>query len=97
MSDKSPAPETPDPEGWKRFEHAVDAALHTKPKHREGKPKTESKAKPIFTPRELKDWSGWFVVVQWPNGREQHVNGFGSEAAAISWIADESAAWLASG
>jgi hypothetical protein len=23
------------PDGWERFEKAVDAALHTKPKHRE--------------------------------------------------------------
>jgi hypothetical protein len=35
----------PDPDGWSRFEHAVDAALHTAPMHK------ESKAKPKTTPR----------------------------------------------
>jgi hypothetical protein len=33
----------PDPDAWRRFERAVDAALHTPPKHREAKPKGESR------------------------------------------------------
>lgn len=37
MTDK-PLPK-PDPEGWSRFERAVDVALHTAPKHRESKAK----------------------------------------------------------
>jgi len=46
MSDSSspkgkPLPE-PDPDAWRRFEHAVDAALHTPPMHREPKAKDES-------------------------------------------------------
>jgi len=36
-----PAPE-PDPDAWRRFEHAVDAALRTPPMHREPKAKGES-------------------------------------------------------
>jgi len=43
MTDK-PLPLEPDPEGWSRFEHAVDAALRTPPAHREAKPKPEAKA-----------------------------------------------------
>jgi hypothetical protein len=48
MTDKPPI--EPDPDAWKRFEHAVDAALHTAPKHRvaavksqKTKPKDDSK------------------------------------------------------
>jgi len=47
MTEKIPSTE-PDPEGWSRFESAVDAALHTPAKHRP-KDKPESslkKAKP---------------------------------------------------
>jgi len=44
MTDKSPP--APDPEGWQRFERAVDAALHTAPKHRESKEKAEAKPRP---------------------------------------------------
>ena len=40
MPDKTPEP---DPDAWQRFERAVDAALHTPAKHREAKPKEESK------------------------------------------------------
>ncbi|HEX4198455.1 MAG TPA: hypothetical protein VHZ26_13545 [Caulobacteraceae bacterium] len=45
MTDKPP-PEEPElrPDGWERFERAVDAALHTPPKHREGKKPVESKS-----------------------------------------------------
>jgi hypothetical protein len=33
----------PDPDGWNRFEHAVDAALHSAPKHNESKERAEAK------------------------------------------------------
>jgi hypothetical protein len=33
----------PDPEGWQRFERAVDAALHTPAKH---KPKAKGESSP---------------------------------------------------
>lgn len=33
MTSKTPEPDQ-DPEGWSRFERAVDAALHTPAKHR---------------------------------------------------------------
>jgi hypothetical protein len=38
----SPPDNAPDPDGWARFEHAIDRALHSPPKHREAKPKGES-------------------------------------------------------
>jgi hypothetical protein len=45
---KSPKtrPHEPDPDGWQRFERAVDAALHTAPKHRESKEKPGPDTKP---------------------------------------------------
>jgi len=53
MSDSSspkgkPLPE-PDPDAWRRFEHAVDAALHTPPMHREPKAKDESSPPKVAT------------------------------------------------
>ena len=39
MIDK-PLPE-PDPDAWRRVEHAVDVALHAPPKHRESKAKAD--------------------------------------------------------
>jgi hypothetical protein len=38
-----PFPE-PDPDAWRRFERAVDAALHTLPMHRESKGKPSRKS-----------------------------------------------------
>ncbi len=32
-------------DGWERFEHAVDAALHTRPMHRKAKPASKAKLK----------------------------------------------------
>ena len=45
MTDK-PLPAEPElrPDGWERFERAIDAALHTPPAHRKAKPEAESKA-----------------------------------------------------
>ena len=50
---------------------------------------------PQFTPKPLKDGSGWYVLASWPNGREEQIDGFVTEAEAQTWIRDESAAWLA--
>jgi hypothetical protein len=42
-----PNPEPPpDTDGWSRFERAVDAALHTAPKHRESKAEKKPEPKP---------------------------------------------------
>ena len=48
MPDPSPdTPPEPDPEGWARFERAVDAALHTPAKH---KPKAKVESSPVEMP-----------------------------------------------
>jgi hypothetical protein len=51
--------------------------------------------KPIMTPHALGFFSEWYVLVEWPNGRKQKVNGFKNEAHARGWIEQESAAWIA--
>jgi len=43
MTDKPPEDPGADPDGWSRFERAVDAALHTPPKH---KPKAKGESSP---------------------------------------------------
>jgi hypothetical protein len=47
-----------------------------------------------MTPRPLKDFSGWYVLLTWPDGLEQQIDDFLTEAEAQAWIDDESAAWL---
>ena len=49
MTDKPPS--EPDPESWDRFTRAVDAALHTPAKHREGKAKSESSPRKEAPPK----------------------------------------------
>jgi hypothetical protein len=46
-------------------------------------------------PRPLGFFSEWQVVVTWPNGRKQKVNGFSSEAHARGWIEKGSSEWVA--
>jgi hypothetical protein len=41
MPDKLPADDAPDPDGWSRFEGAVDALFRSPPKHKT-KPQAES-------------------------------------------------------
>jgi hypothetical protein len=45
-------------------------------------------------PHELKDGSGWYVRLAWPTGAREDID-FSSEAEAVEWIRDKSAAWLA--
>jgi hypothetical protein len=52
------------------------------------------KSPPTFAPRELKVGLGYYVLVTWPDGRPQHINGFKSEAAALAWIESKSQGWL---
>jgi hypothetical protein len=52
---------------------------------------------PTMTPRQFDFFSEWSVVIVWPNGRKQKVNGFTTEAHARGWIEHESAEWLANG
>ena len=51
---------------------------------------------PKMEPRQLGFFSEWFVLITWPDGRKQRVDGFSTEAHARGWMEHESAAWLAS-
>jgi hypothetical protein len=50
--------------------------------------------KPEMRPRELKDGSGWYVLVIWGNMPSEQVGGFPSEEEAQQWIDHYSASWL---
>ena len=50
-------------------------------------------ADPTMEARQLEDGSGWYVLIVWPTGPEQHVNRFLTEAAARAWINGDSKAW----
>lgn len=51
---------------------------------------------PTLTPRQLGFFSDWKIIVVWPNGVKQQINGFSSEAHARGWITHNSAEWIAS-
>ena len=36
----------------------------------------------------------WHVVGTYPSGQQEHITGFKTEADALDWIANDSAAWL---
>jgi hypothetical protein len=36
----------------------------------------------------------WHVVGTYPGGQQEHITGFKTEADALDWIANGSAAWL---
>jgi len=50
--------------------------------------------KPEMRPRELKDGSGWYVLVQWGDRPSEQVGGFPSQDEAQQWITQNSAGWL---
>jgi hypothetical protein len=50
---------------------------------------------PSMRARPLKDFSGWYVLIEWPTGDHEQVYDFGNEAEATAWITDKSATWLA--
>jgi len=50
--------------------------------------------KPEMRPRELKDGSGWYVLVSWGSMPSEQVGGFPSEEEAQTWIDQYSANWL---
>jgi hypothetical protein len=47
-----------------------------------------------FEPRELKDGSGWYVLVTYPDGPPEHIPDFASEVEARDWIASNAQDWL---
>jgi len=49
---------------------------------------------PTLEPRALKDRSGWYVLLTWPSGADEQINGFAAEAEAQTWIEHESQAWI---
>lgn len=51
---------------------------------------------PVFTARGYKTSLGWYVLVEWPDGRTFSVDGFEGELEALQWIEHDSADWLAS-
>ena len=53
-----------------------------------GKPHAE------FEPIELKDYSGWYVLITLHHGAEHRISFFTTEADARTWIGENSAAWL---
>ena len=57
---------------------------------------TNEDLNPVFTARGYKGTLGWYVLVEWPEGRTLSVDGFAGELEALEWIEHDSAAWLAS-
>jgi hypothetical protein len=49
--------------------------------------------KPHMEPRELKDGTGWFVLVIWGDRPSQQMGGFESEAEAQQWIDQDADGW----
>jgi hypothetical protein len=47
-----------------------------------------------LTPQPVKVGSQWHVVGTYPGGQQEHIPGFKTEADALDWIANDSAAWL---
>jgi len=53
-----------------------------------------SEKKPGMRPCELKDGSGWYVLVTWGSLPPEQVGGFATESEAQEWIEHSSASWL---
>jgi hypothetical protein len=45
-------------------------------------------------PRQLKDGSGWYVLVKWGDLPPEQVGGFESEIEARQWIIENSSEWF---
>ena len=55
-----------------------------------------SNTAPTLTPKQIGFFfSDWKILVVWPNGLKQQINGFTSEAHARGWIDHNSADWIA--
>lgn len=57
---------------------------------------TTTRNKPDMQARELKDGSGWYVLVQWGDRPSEQVGGFPSEDEARQWIESSAPSWLKS-
>ena len=49
---------------------------------------------PKLEPRQLRDESGWFVLVTWGDWPSEQIGGFPSQAEAQQWIDRSSANWI---
>ena len=45
--------------------------------------------------RELKDGSAWYIVLTWPNGQTENIDGFSSETEINEWMTTKYRGWLA--
>jgi hypothetical protein len=62
--------------------------------NREGSNVIMLKYRPTFEINESKE-GGYLVLVTWPKGPEQQLDGFASVEAARSWIDDDGPNWIA--
>jgi hypothetical protein len=49
---------------------------------------------PGMRPRELRDGSGWYVLVEWGDRPSEQVGGFQTESEARAWIEQDAPGWL---
>ena len=49
---------------------------------------------PRMQPRERRDGSGWFVLVEWGDRPSEQVGGFLTEDEARQWIEQSGPGWL---
>jgi hypothetical protein len=47
-----------------------------------------------FDLKPLKVREGWYIVVTYPGGMQEHIPGFHSQVEAEEWLASKSQAWL---
>jgi hypothetical protein len=47
-----------------------------------------------LAPQPVKFGLHWHVVGTYSGGQQEHITGFKTEADALDWIANDSAAWL---
>ena len=53
------------------------------------------KGSPTLQARELKDGSAWYIVLTWPNGQTENIDGFSSETEINEWMTTKYRGWLA--
>ena len=54
---------------------------------------SDQQQEPQFEPVQLKDGSGYFVRVTWPDGYEMRVEDMADEAEARAWIMNKGPHW----
>jgi hypothetical protein len=64
--------------------------------NRKGRDVITLKHRPTFEISESRD-GGYLVLVTWPEGPEQQLDGFASVEAAQAWIENDGPSWIAAG